>query len=289
MLATEIVIGNSSKEGIKNLFQVFRHGGHRYLKVIPAEDHAQTITQDVKMINTPFPYEITRIILLKTIYWLLQNKCLEEASQMMFINKDMLLFFHRHFVSSVDFGNKSILAKIKNLARTLILGETVYDCLSEYGNPCQVKYFCIESHVVNPSYRLDSHAVQPLHFFRRDRGQTIPNWAAEPMQKPEIMEENDFTSVCTGPDAWDIAWLMGRPTKTYFRCTGFKRPVICFALFDPFGMPLEVPVPGVDHYIWTRFAKLLKTIFGPNTGVYLVYRVTTVAEEFDVPPLLREI
>ena len=262
----ELLIGQSNQPGIFNIFRI-KQGR---IAQICNGPRSEAIPQDVPMETMPLPYELVRIILFKTIYWLLKNKCIEEACELMSINKDMIHWFHTRFCSMIQVGDINYLGEHRRLSRTLCMVSRLHDMVTDEINYTRTEHFCFEAFVRNPKYQTDNQNVEPLDFYRKERGEIMPIWTMMDMSRPVIVDQHCYKAVITGSGFLDVAWLMGHQGKTLFRCLGMRRPIFVFCLSDPFGTLICPEKESFHYYVWHLFADLLKVIYGLATGVYLV-------------------
>lgn len=265
MRMQEVLITPTNRPGESNIFQVFNKQNKRFIRQIHRMNHDQDIPKDVEMQLFPLPYELTRIILLKTIYWLLCNKSIQEACQLMFINKDMLHFFHTHLVTLTPLKPFDFVWEHQRLSRTMRLVNIIEDIFEGQFHHGE-EYFCLSCTVQNPNYTLGSDEVEPLDLYNVDSGMSI---LVQDMPKPIIQQFDCFQAIKTGPLFLDVAYLMGYQGSRYFRCSAIKRPIFVFLVEDFFGASISPKINGYHYFAWVAFAKLLRIIYGPCTGVYL--------------------
>jgi hypothetical protein len=288
-MSNQLLISKSNINEVYNLFQTFNNNGRRSIKAINKPNHDQTIPDDVEMIQMRLPYELSRRILIDVIYWHLRNKTIQEACELMSINKDLIHYFYVKYAGVTQIGS-NILREHSRLARTLCMVNNMHDLVVDEPNVHRSEYFCFETFVRDSRYKLGQTAVEPLDFFRMDRhGLVLPMFSLMSIPKPIIMGQDCYQSILTGLSYLDVAWLMGYQGRRYFQCTALKRPVFIIGLMDPFGALISIPGEGYHTHMWIQYAKLLKCIYGPTTGVYLVLNDTILVSEDEYTVELVEI
>ncbi len=269
----DLLIGKSNRQGIFNLFKIIPYRKKKTLMVVAPYDEGEDLSQEIEIQeNLPrLPFEIIKIILLDLMKFYLRNKAIPEACQLLGLSRTLIFHYHRRYVGT---GPTTAMQAHQGLCRLFFMVDSLHQLLSGFVNFERYEYFMVEMYYQQLTFPSTDFEVTPLHFYNpvMNHQDNVRNMLdLVDCSKPILHSLFNFKAVVTGPKMLDVAWVFGRQGTHFYHCQRFQRPVICFVLNDQHGALAQLDEDDWQQVRpWKMFADLIRLVYGPSCGVYLV-------------------
>lgn len=211
------------------------------------------------------PWEICSLILHHLFEIEIKTFNFDQAGALVAINKSFAYEIYRSI-----FGDRSVLSPtvaIKRVCNTLNLIERVYD---EYLTLNRSSKYTMCQIV-----KTNSNHFMPWDSILDVAPVATRGIVANPDEKVYQFE--------TGTTHGDTAWLVGEYKRNgLFKCDRFRHPIICMQVCNYNDYVVSRSRRLQNCPVTKHFVKLLRRIFGENTGVFFVYNDTDLENPFDL-------
>lgn len=264
----DLLIAESSTLGTHHLLEVQVHGQQRFLQRLPHLLASQPCPIAAPMEPMDFPPELVLPIVIYLMEWYLQNRHFAQAQQLMQLNQLTLdHFYHRYIGVQGQFGKKK---KIREMSKMMVMINYFNETYNEPDfNPGLDEVTCVKTHLTNKKFNVLRHQIPcPIDFYHNWTEFERNPFVLDVMQKPDL--GFPFHTVKTGPTLYEQAMLTGKFGNKFFHCSRIQFPVFIIHPMNSFGELIIIPEDWEHYRQWKLFGDLLRSIYGPKTGVYLV-------------------